>query len=56
VVKDESKIYGEIPPTKYMKPWDISGIKRGNIWKTELMSLQWTVRTRKLESCIEEYI
>jgi hypothetical protein len=20
VVKDESKIYGEIPPTKYMKP------------------------------------
>jgi hypothetical protein len=28
--------------------------KRGNIWKIKLMSLQRTVRTRTLETCIEE--
>jgi hypothetical protein len=32
----------------------ISGIKRGNILKTELMSLQRTVRTRTSETCMEE--
>jgi hypothetical protein len=29
-------------------------IKRGNIGKTKLMSLQQTVRTKTLETCIEE--
>jgi hypothetical protein len=37
-----------------VKPADISGIKRGNIWKTNSMSLQQTVRTRTSETCIEE--
>jgi hypothetical protein len=37
-----------------MKPADISGIKRGNIRKTKLMSLQLIVRTRTSEACIEE--
>jgi hypothetical protein len=32
----------------------ISGIKRGYIWKTRAMSLQWTVRTRTSEIYIEE--
>jgi hypothetical protein len=34
----------------------ISGIKRRNISKTELMKLQQTVGTRTSETCIEEYI
>jgi hypothetical protein len=38
-----------------MKPADISGIKRGNIGKTKLMSLQHTVRTITSETSIEEY-
>jgi hypothetical protein len=37
-----------------VKPIDISGIKRGNILKTKLMSLQQTVRTRTSETCIGE--
>jgi hypothetical protein len=39
-----------------MKPAGISGIlvKRGNIRKTKMMSLQRKVRTRSLETCIEE--
>jgi hypothetical protein len=37
-----------------MEPADISGIKRGNIWKTKLMSLQQTVRTITSETCIGE--
>jgi hypothetical protein len=39
-----------------MKPAGISGVKRGNIRETKLMSLQQTVRTRILETCIEENI
>jgi hypothetical protein len=39
-----------------MKPAGTSGIKRGNISKTKLMSLQRTGRTRILEICIEERI
>jgi hypothetical protein len=35
-------------------PVDMSGIKRGNIWKAKLMSLKRTVRTRTSETCIEE--
>jgi hypothetical protein len=34
-----------------MKPADISGIKRRNIWKIKLMSLQGTVGTRTSEKC-----
>jgi hypothetical protein len=37
-----------------IKPAAISGIKEENIWKTKLMSLQWTERTRASETCIEE--
>jgi hypothetical protein len=37
-----------------MKPADISGIRRGNISKAKLMSLQQTVRIRMSETCIEE--
>jgi hypothetical protein len=33
---------------------NISGIKRGNVLKTKLMSLQRTVRTRTSETCIGE--
>jgi hypothetical protein len=34
---------------RYSSMAGISGIKRGNISKTNLISLQQTVRTRKLE-------
>jgi hypothetical protein len=39
-----------------VKPADISGIKRRNIRKAKLMSLNGTVRTRTSETCIEEQI
>jgi hypothetical protein len=37
-----------------MKLADISGIKRGNIRKKKLMSLQRIVRTRTSENCIRK--
>jgi hypothetical protein len=40
-LQDPSEINGD-------KPAGILGIKRGNIWKTKLMSLQQIVRTRIL--------
>jgi hypothetical protein len=39
---------------RIVKPADISGIRKGNISKTKLMSLQQTVRTRTSETCIGE--
>jgi hypothetical protein len=39
-----------------VKPREISGIKRGNISKTILVSLQPIVRTRTSETSIEESI
>jgi hypothetical protein len=35
---------------------DISGIKKENIRKTKLMSLQETVKTRTSDTCIKEYM
>jgi hypothetical protein len=37
-----------------MRTAGISGIKRGNIRKTKLMTLHLTVRTRTPQICIEE--
>jgi hypothetical protein len=37
-----------------MKAAGISGMKRRNIRKIKLMSLQRTVRTRTSETCIED--
>lgn len=34
----------------------ISDAKRGNVWKTKLMSLQYIVRKRTLETYAEEKI
>jgi hypothetical protein len=40
-----------------VKPAGISGLKRGNEYlKDKIMSMQQTVRTRTLETCIEEYM
>jgi hypothetical protein len=37
-----------------VNPTGISGIKRRNICKKKLMNLQLTIRTRTLETCMEE--
>jgi hypothetical protein len=44
-LQEPSEINGDNPNDVRCKPTDISGIKRGNIWKIKLMSLQGTVRT-----------
>jgi hypothetical protein len=37
-----------------VKPTSIAGIKSGDTGKAEFINLQRTVRTRTLETCIEE--
>jgi hypothetical protein len=47
-------IYGDNPNNVRREETYISGIKKGNIGKTELMSLQQIVRTRTSETHIAE--
>jgi hypothetical protein len=53
-LQNPSEINGDNLNNIHLKPAGISGMKRGDIEETKLMSLQRTVRTRTLEICIEE--
>jgi hypothetical protein len=53
-LQDSSELNGDNPKNIRHETSIHLKKKRGNIWKTKLMSLQRTVKSSKLEICIEK--